>query len=162
MADKFKEHDIVKVVRLTKANRDVTGVQPEMGDVGTVVSGSGSLLGMYLVECSDDEGCAVWIAEFDEDELEMDLSEDEAQELLKRSSDKGLELARQLISENDKTAASAIILGTAAGALYWSLQQMPGYDQDSKSWLEAFFRTLTGGLESRGVQLDVQWTKKDK
>jgi 2-polyprenyl-6-methoxyphenol hydroxylase-like FAD-dependent oxidoreductase len=161
MADKFKEHDIVRVVRLTKMSRGVTGALPELGDTGTVVSDSGSLLGMYLVERSDGNGRAVWVAEFDEDELEMDLSEDEAQELLKRSSDKGLELARQLISENDKTAASAIILGTAAGALYWSLQQMPGYEQDSKSWLEAFFRTLTGGLESRGVQLDVQWTRKD-
>lgn len=161
MADKFKEHDAVKVARLTKVNRGVTGAQPKVGDTGTVVSDSGSLLGMYLVERSDNEGRAVWVAEFDEDELEVDTEDSVAQQLLEKATDQGLKLARQLVSENDKTASSAIVLGTATGALYWTLQRMPGYEQDAKNWLEAFFRTLTGGLKIKGVQLDVQWTRKE-
>lgn len=162
MANKFKEHDSVKVVRLTKTTRGLTGTQPRVGDHGAVVSGTGSLLGMYLVESSDVDGRAVWIAEFDEGELEMDLTGSEAQELIKKATDQGLEIAQKLIKNNDKTASSAIVLGTAAGALYWTLEQMPGYEQDSKNWLETFFRVLSSGLKTKGIQLDIQWARRNK
>jgi hypothetical protein len=162
MANKFKEHDVVKVVRLSKKNRGVTGAQPKLWDVGTVVSGSGASLGFYLVENGDENGRAVWIAEFDEDELQIEMNDIEAERLLKKSTDRGLEIARDLINGSEKTAASAIILGTAAGALYWTLGQSRGYEQDAKNWLEAFFRTMIGGLKLKGVQLDVQWTRKEE
>lgn len=161
MANKFKEHDSVRVARLIKADRGVTGTHPKVGDAGTIVSDSGAGMDIYLVECSDDEGRAVWVAEFDEAELEMNLSDIEAEEVLKKSTDQGLELARELIKNNEKTAASAIVLGTAAGALYWTLQQVPGYEKDAERWLEAFFRTMTGGLKLKGVQLDVRWARKE-
>jgi len=72
----FEELDQVEVVRLHYSIREVDGTervcrQPRIGDRGTVVSllqrGSGTP--SYYVECVDEAGLTVWLAEFDGDEL---------------------------------------------------------------------------------------------
>ena len=89
-----------------------------------------------------------------------DLSEEQKQ--LDQALVEGLELAKGLVDSKSKTAQSAIILGTAAGALYWTLSGVPGYEQDAKLWLDAFFATFTGGLRQKGIELSVTWTRKMK
>ena len=66
--------DIVRIVQLVLASRDVDGSvaeppQPRRGDVGAVIDALGDDL--YLVEHATDDGHPVWVAEFHADELEL-------------------------------------------------------------------------------------------
>ncbi len=75
---KFKEYDVVKVVRLLTDSRRIDGTesimrQPQVGDVGTIVyvlddSGDES---KYIVESVNQDGMTVWLADFNHSELEL-------------------------------------------------------------------------------------------
>ncbi len=74
----LNELDHVQVVRLHHPTREVDGTQrvrrqPRVGDFGTVVLllQRGSAPPGYYVECVDDDGLTVWLAEFDRDELAL-------------------------------------------------------------------------------------------
>ena len=71
----MNEYAVVRVVRLLVPERPVTGSdgltrQPRVGDVGTIVHVL-KADSAYIVECSDDEGQALWIADFDAFEFEV-------------------------------------------------------------------------------------------
>ena len=77
---RFSEYDVVRVVKLLEAERSITGSkgstrQPKVGDMGAVVfvsdSSDFSTTPVYIVECVDDAGMTVWLADFQEDELEI-------------------------------------------------------------------------------------------
>lgn len=74
----FKELDVVHIVKLTCAERAIEGTegivrQPQVGDTGTVLLVLEDLNHrQYLVECVDPSGYTVWIADFEEDELNPD------------------------------------------------------------------------------------------
>jgi hypothetical protein len=70
----MNEYAVVRVVRLLVPERQVVGTdgltrQPRVGDVGTIVHVL-EADAAFVVECSDDEGQALWIADFDASELE--------------------------------------------------------------------------------------------
>jgi len=71
-------HDVVRIVRLDVADRRFDGSPgttraPRVADEGTVVwvdeMGSGS--GSAIVECVDNDGMTIWLADFAEHELEL-------------------------------------------------------------------------------------------
>ena len=74
----IREHDVVKVVRLNSECREYSGTErlmrePRVGDSGTVVylldrANPGAPM---IVECVDEDGYTVWLAEFAVDELEV-------------------------------------------------------------------------------------------
>ena len=73
----LKEHQVVRVVRLLKANRPYQGTvgvrsAPAVGDVGTIVHpyDPEDPRAPIAVEMVDADGNAVWLADFDPDELE--------------------------------------------------------------------------------------------
>lgn len=62
----FAPGDLVRVVRLLVAEREVTGAsasppQPRVGDLATVVADVGD--GLVLVESRTDDGMTVWMTE---------------------------------------------------------------------------------------------------
>lgn len=66
--------DTVRVVRLREPEREVTSAfepapQPRVGQLATIVEDVGE--GIYLVECTTDDGVTAWLAEFTDDELEL-------------------------------------------------------------------------------------------
>ena len=66
-------YDVVRVVRLENPDRPYDGTEgvsrpPRIGDVGTVVFEDGGDL--FQVECVDNEGMTVWLADFDKSEIE--------------------------------------------------------------------------------------------
>jgi hypothetical protein len=72
----FRELDVVRVVRLVRPARKVgTTVvlrQPRVRDVGTIVRVLGP--SSFIVECANDEGRTVWLADFEAEELELEPS----------------------------------------------------------------------------------------
>ena len=82
---KFKELDIVRVVKLIMPNekRGNMGAadikrDPIAGDVGTIVHVHSKVKGLeqaYIVECCDNEGRPYWLADFLEAELEIDSND---------------------------------------------------------------------------------------
>ncbi len=84
MEPKFKEYDIVKVVKLLMPNnkRGNMGAEdirrdPVVGDRGTIVHIHPAIKSLeqgYIVECCDQEGRPYWLADFLESELQIDLS----------------------------------------------------------------------------------------
>lgn len=69
----FEVFDQVRIARLLQPSREVDGPaaeppQPRIGQRATVVDLVGD--GWYLVEHVTDDGRSVWLAEFQEDELE--------------------------------------------------------------------------------------------
>ena len=87
--------------------------------------------------------------------------QDETDELLAKLTEQGLELAR-LLSKGGQLSHSAVILGTAVGALYWTMTVPPAPEGMSKEWLNAFFTMMTGGLKHKGVEVDIKWERKDE
>lgn len=78
----FAEHDVVdvvRVVRLVTPTRHVDGGaaarQPRLGDVGAIVHVLGEET--FLVECVDEAGQTVWLAELAAEELEAAPATDE-------------------------------------------------------------------------------------
>lgn len=75
----FHELDVVKVVNLLDAHRHFDGSKSDMrspcvGDIGTVVfihSDNHGVPNGYIVECVNDEGLTIWLADFSAEELEM-------------------------------------------------------------------------------------------
>ncbi len=70
----FEIFDIVRIRSLKVPEREVDGSsaeppQPRVGEVGSVVDTLGD--GLYLVEHITDDGETIWLAEFDESELEL-------------------------------------------------------------------------------------------
>jgi len=73
-----KEHDVVKVIKLTIADREYDGTagisqSPSIGDVGAVVhkydpKDANSPL---IIEMTDGKGNTIWLADFDADEEEL-------------------------------------------------------------------------------------------
>jgi hypothetical protein len=76
----FYPADIVRIVRLEAAERDVDGsadppLPPRVGEMGTIVEEVDD--GIYLVERRTDDGRTLWMAEFMAAELELvDRTED--------------------------------------------------------------------------------------
>jgi hypothetical protein len=69
----FSTYDIVKIVRLNKPNRHYDGTNgvsrpPRVGDTGTIVYGDDS--DAFQVECVNEDGLTVWLAEFHSSEIE--------------------------------------------------------------------------------------------
>jgi len=91
----------------------------------------------------------------------IDRDDPELQKTLEQALDQGVELAKSLISSKEKTMASAIVLGTAVGSLYWTLSKIPGYEEDTKRWLDAFFTVMTNGLKNKDIKLSVTWCRKE-
>ena len=74
---RIQEYDTVRVVRLRAPERPFDGTMPgarlpRVGDIGVVahVSDPGDPNGMVVVEMTDENGCTVWLADFEKDELE--------------------------------------------------------------------------------------------
>ena len=70
----LRPDDVVRVVRVLVADREVTGSsatppQPRVGDIGTVVADVGE--GLYLVESCTDDGMTIWMTELAEEELAL-------------------------------------------------------------------------------------------
>ncbi len=70
----FQVDDMVRIVRLLVAGREVTGAstsppQPHVGEEGEVVADVGE--GILLVERATADGQTIWLAEFLVDELEL-------------------------------------------------------------------------------------------
>lgn len=84
---KFKEYDIVKVVKLLMPNdrRGNMGAadikrDPSVGDSGTIVHIHSPIEGLeqgYIVECCDIDGKPYWLADFMQSELEIVSDESE-------------------------------------------------------------------------------------
>ena len=78
---KFKEYDIVKVVKLLipndrRGNMGAADIKrdPSVGDSGTIVHIHSSIEGLeqgYIVECCDKDGKPYWLADFMQSELEI-------------------------------------------------------------------------------------------
>ena len=74
---RFHPGDVVRVVRVLVAEREVTGSsatppQPRVGDTGSVVADVGD--GLYLVESCTDDGMTIWMTEMAAEELRLDNS----------------------------------------------------------------------------------------
>jgi ribosomal protein L32E len=77
--DSFREYDVVRVKKLEQPWRYFDGTEsvmrpPQIGDVGTIVHmppDTQGLKSMCIVECVDNEGYTVWLADFTIDELEL-------------------------------------------------------------------------------------------
>ena len=70
----FELFDTVRLVDIIARRRALhdtaaAGEAPQLGETGTVVEIVGD--GVYLVECTEDEGDPRWLGEFLEDELEL-------------------------------------------------------------------------------------------
>jgi hypothetical protein len=70
----FRELDTVVIANLLLSSRQVDGTravtrQPRVGDLGAVVHVLSD--GQYLVECVDESGRTVWLAEFAASELSV-------------------------------------------------------------------------------------------
>ena len=78
MADgPLPEYAVVRVVRLQQAHRhwlssEGVGRPPQIGDTGTIVHiyALHDPATPYIIECVDDEGLTIWLADFDRDEIE--------------------------------------------------------------------------------------------
>jgi hypothetical protein len=73
-----EELDVVKIVRLDKPRRRVTGSesilrQPIIGDIGTVVhiTEINPDEWSYTIECVSEDGRTYWLAEFINEEIEV-------------------------------------------------------------------------------------------
>lgn len=79
MADgQLSECTVVRVVRLHQPHRhwlssEGVGRPPAIGDTGTIVHvyALHDPATPYIVECVDDDGLTIWLADFDRDELEV-------------------------------------------------------------------------------------------
>ncbi len=75
----FHEFEVVKVINLLDAHRAYDGSEqvmrpPRVGDIGAVVfihSDENQALSCCTVECVDEEGYTVWLADFLPEELEL-------------------------------------------------------------------------------------------
>jgi hypothetical protein len=74
---RFTECAVVRVVRLNQAHRhwlssEGVGRPPQFGDIGTIVHIDvlNDPATPYIIECVDDQGLTVWLADFDRDEIE--------------------------------------------------------------------------------------------
>ena len=70
----FRNSDVVRIRRLAVPDREVDGSaaeppQPRVGETGSVVDALGD--GLYLIEHTTDDGETIWLAEFQEGELEL-------------------------------------------------------------------------------------------
>ncbi len=70
----FHEYDVVGVSQLINADRNYSGSEgikrpPRIGDIGTIlhIPPGGT---WYIVECLGSGGLTVWLADFEEGELE--------------------------------------------------------------------------------------------
>lgn len=78
MADnRLPEGAVVRVVRLNQPHRhwlssEGVGRPPQLGDTGTIVHvyALNDPATPYIIECLDDEGLTLWLADFDRDEIE--------------------------------------------------------------------------------------------
>jgi hypothetical protein len=77
LTQRFREHDVVEIVRLATDSREFHGTDgvaraPAVGDVATILmicdpeNGSG-----FMLEMVDDGGYTVWVATFSRDELRL-------------------------------------------------------------------------------------------
>jgi hypothetical protein len=69
-------YDMVRVTKLLSADRDYHGTEgvkrtPEVDDIATIVDYRGGFEGeeFYTVECCDENGFTIWLADFRGDEL---------------------------------------------------------------------------------------------
>ncbi len=70
---------MVQVTRLDRPNRHVDGTEsvkrlPQIGDLGTIVHvypGAQDMSPAYIVQCVDQNGFTVWLADFTVGELEL-------------------------------------------------------------------------------------------
>ncbi|GLV59196.1 hypothetical protein KDH_60240 [Dictyobacter sp. S3.2.2.5] len=71
----MEEFDVVRIVKLLNQKHIIDGDdaiirEPQVGDVGTIVmvyqQGAG-----YCMECVDDDGWTIWLANFTPEELEL-------------------------------------------------------------------------------------------
>lgn len=77
--NQLKEYDVVRVKRLDQPNRHYDGTEnikhlPRIGDLGTIVhvySDAQDMNPTYIVECVDQNGLTVWLADFTAGELEL-------------------------------------------------------------------------------------------
>lgn len=77
MADRpFAEYAIVRIVQLHQSHRhwlssEGVGRPPAVGDTGTIVHvyALNDPATPYIIECVDDSGLTLWLADFDWDEL---------------------------------------------------------------------------------------------
>ncbi len=72
----FRELDVVYVAQLLTSTRPVDGTgavvrQPRVGDLGTIVNVLGE--NAFTVECVDEGGLTLWLADFLTEELEARL-----------------------------------------------------------------------------------------
>ncbi len=72
----FHEHGVVRIKALMHADRGYSGSEgikrpPRIGDIGTIVY-IDTKATWYIVECIDNGGLTVWLADFEEGELEME------------------------------------------------------------------------------------------
>ena len=72
----LRELDVVRVRELSRPDQEFAGSEnikrpPRLGDIGTIVHDyvtSGTRA--FIVECVDTNGGTIWLADFDENELE--------------------------------------------------------------------------------------------
>jgi hypothetical protein len=68
--------DVVKIIKLLESERHFDGSPsvmrpPEKGDIGTIVEVfQTSQKVAYCVECVDNEGCTIWLADFLPEEIQ--------------------------------------------------------------------------------------------
>ena len=77
---RFEPEDVVRVVRVLVAEREVTGSsatppQPRVGDIGSIVADVGD--GLYLVESCTADGITIWMTELAAEELELAERDDD-------------------------------------------------------------------------------------
>lgn len=70
----FDEYSVVRVARLLQSDRSFQGTagvsrKPEIGDIGTIVHVYD--MTSFAVECMNDDGMTVWLADFFAEELEL-------------------------------------------------------------------------------------------
>lgn len=75
---KIKEYDVVRVVRLARADRTYEGTSdarrpPRIGDLATVVQVSPLADGSVTLtlECVGEDGSTLWLADFSPEEIEL-------------------------------------------------------------------------------------------
>jgi hypothetical protein len=77
--DDFREYDVVRVKKLNQPNRHYDGTAsvrrpPRIGDDGTIVYIPQEMQGLNswcIVQCLDNDGLTIWVADFTTDELEL-------------------------------------------------------------------------------------------
>ncbi len=74
----LREYDTIRVVRLHSRNRPFAGTEevvraPRIGDVAVIVHEyrADDPSAAVIVEMTDEKGYAIWLADFERDELEL-------------------------------------------------------------------------------------------